>query len=74
VKKILSIVILLLFMTPVLANCCCKKIVDYILVRQEIRNNFDEEIRKLIIQGWQPFGGVAVNRFGSFQAMVKYDE
>ena len=34
-----------------------------------------EKIKKLLLDGWQPIGGIAVERFsGYYQAMVKYEE
>jgi hypothetical protein len=53
---------------------CCKKIVDYMVVRQSLREDFSETVGRLIREGWQPFGGVAVIRYVTAQAMVKYEE
>jgi hypothetical protein len=71
----LFIIIFALIMPCVSMACCCRKIIDYILVRQNFRNDFNEQVKKLIQEGWQPFGGGGVNRMaGSYQAMVKYEE
>ena len=67
--KILVITIALLMPPASMADCCCRKIVGYTVATSH------SEIEKLFREGWQPFGGVATNRYGIiFQAMAKYEE
>ena len=72
--KTLFIAIVLFIPSICMANCCCKKIIDYMVVRESIRGNFTETIRNLIAEGWQPFGGVSNSMNNAIiQAMVKYE-
>lgn len=52
-----------------------KKIVDYRIVFGEHPDAIATNIKKLLLDGWQPFGSVFVERFsGYYQAMVKYEK
>ncbi len=60
-------------------------IVDYCLARaiysynsnEWLCNNLEEEVKRLIHEGWQPQGGISVvindNHKEYYQAMVKYE-
>lgn len=58
-----------------------RRITDYMTIRSNSDFNLDKEVKEMIGQGWQPFGGPAmafVNNSGSgefnfTQAMVRYD-
>ena len=56
------------------------KIIDYIIVKektsvQNYTDSLEEQVKKLIVEGWQPFGQIFVNK-GQLkrQVMVKYEE
>lgn len=63
-----------------------KKIIDYITVSssgEPYDTSLDKKINLLIGQGWQPFGGIAINEYEvegvgnlvwTCQAMVKYKD
>lgn len=68
-KILLAAVILL---TPKL--CIGDTVIDYMVVSGCI--NFTalrEELRREISNGWQPLGGLAVERGCYYQAMVRYE-
>ena len=78
-KKILSIIVLLLFLAPAQSlaiDCANGKIIDYMVVEGRYRrDNFSDKVSDLIKAGWQPFGNVIfISYIGFFQAMVKYEE
>lgn len=67
--KALILTVALLMPTASVADCCCRKIVDYKSASS------DSEVKELIKKGYQPFGGIAIHKFGTrVQAMVKYEE
>lgn len=49
------------------------KIIAYKVVTKGNRQ-MDDEINKMLLDGWQPLGGISVNSLALFQAMVKYAE
>lgn len=57
-----------------------KKIIDYVVVYSDLTGeSIDKLVRKMIDQGYQPFGNLVVTikpGFGReyYQAMVKYEE
>jgi Domain of unknown function (DUF1737) len=64
-----------------LPTTTCSRVVDYIIAREYIYQpdymggrlaTFDDRVRELIAEGWQPIGGPFVDRSGTAQAMVKY--
>ena len=63
------------------ADCvkvCERKIVAYVVVRDSgfiNKGDFEKKIEQLLKDGWQPFGGVATNKWSErFQVMVKYED
>ena len=75
VSKILISAIIFLAPCVSVADCCCRKIVDYMIVEKDNFHNFSDQVKNLIKEGWQPFGGVSQwNSRIHTQAMVKYEE
>lgn len=52
------------------------KIVDYSMIESDSVPGLIRETKKLMVQGWQPLGGVATQGHFNYylQAMVKYEE
>lgn len=54
-----------------------EKIVDYDIISVDWRSSIEEKVKKAIIDGWEPLGGICVivRPYGNgneyFQAMVK---
>ncbi len=73
--KVLIIFIALLVPPASMADCCCRKIVDYVCAYATTFGNIDKKVQELISKGYQPLGGISLNNNGSMaQAMVKYEE
>ena len=49
------------------------KIIDYQIVEYHSGPGIEQEVLKLISDGWQPLGGLCYNRGVYHQAMVKYE-
>lgn len=50
-----------------------KKIVDYMVVGDKSGDKLAKKVVQAIALGWQPFGVLAGDAYGLFQAMVKYE-
>lgn len=76
IKTFRALIITVILLAPCVsvADCCCRKIVGYMIIRDNLIDNIDKQAKKLIEEGWQPLGGVAASRYGQYQAMVKYEE
>jgi hypothetical protein len=73
--KALMFTIILFFSSISFASESNRKIVDYCILGDRYIEKLQEKIKKLIDEGWQPFGGVAVDYYcNRFQAMVKFEE
>ncbi len=42
-----------------------------VAVLSELTKNLESEVCKKITEGWQPIGGIAVDNFGLYQALIK---
>ncbi len=74
VSKILISAIIFLAPCVSVADCCCRKIVDYMVVEANLLESIDVKVKQLIDKGWVPFGGVSRSwRTDDAQAMVKYE-
>lgn len=59
----------------------CSRILDYVIAREYIFRpdymggrlaTFDDKVRELLKEGWEPIGGPFMDKRGVGQAMVKY--
>lgn len=74
VSKILISAIIFIAPCVSMADCCCRKIVDYMVVVEDNFGNIQDKIKQLIKEGWQPLGGISRSyRRNDAQAMVKYE-
>jgi hypothetical protein len=76
IYKILLAAVILLMPYFCMAECCCKKIVEYTVASAYLKESFIEEVERLIKKGYQPFKGIQVhNKTGwMYQIMVRYEE
>jgi len=52
-----------------------RKIINYITVSEgETTVSLDDQVRVMIGDGWQPFGGISFEHHFPYQAMVKYED
>lgn len=49
-----------------------KKILDYTVCKGSTPYALEQAVSKLLIEGWQPLGGVGASDIHYLQAMVKY--
>jgi hypothetical protein len=74
VSKILISAIIFLAPCVSVADCCCRKIVDYMVVVEDKIGTIQDKVNRLIKEGWQPLGGISSSyRSSDEQAMVKYE-
>ena len=74
VSKILISAIIFLAPCVSVADCCCRKIVDYMVAVEDNFGTIQDKVNRLIKEGWQPLGGISSSyRNNDEQAMVKYE-
>lgn len=73
--RIVILSVTLLFPCHSLADCFCRKIVDYTVASAFLKESLVEEVESLIKKGWQPYKGVTHNSRNGwmYQVMVKYE-
>lgn len=78
VKTFRALIITVALLAPCVsvADCCCRKIVDYIVASAYLKESLEGEVIRLIKKGWQPYKGVTHNSKNGwmYQAMVKYED
>ena len=76
IYKILLGIVILLMPYFCMAECCCKKIVEYTIASSYLKESLIGEVGRLMKKGWQPFKGIQIHgKTGwMYQIMVKYDE
>lgn len=74
--RVLILSVTLLAPCTSVADCFCRKIVDYTVASAFLKESLVEEVERLIKKGWQPYKGVTHNSKNGwmYQAMVKYEE
>lgn len=73
VSKILISAIIFIAPCVSMADCCCRKIVDYIVVNEMDSYRIIDKVKKLIVEGWMPLGNAEAHLYGLYQTMVKYE-
>ena len=50
------------------------RILEYDVIEADDREHLQREVQEALADGWQPWGGVAMNNGGYAQAIVRYAE